>query len=63
MQNLLIIIDLVLFGCFILLANYIALLIIKSEATGKPVKRSLIVLAIGLFNMLILAIFLEFFKL
>jgi hypothetical protein len=63
MQNLLIIIDLVLFGCFILLANYIAFLIIKSEATGKPVKRSFIVLAIGLFNMLILAIFLEFFKL
>jgi hypothetical protein len=63
MQNIIIIIDLILFGCFILLANYIAFFIIKNEATGKPIKRSLIVLAIGLFNLMILAIFLEFFKL
>lgn len=63
MQNFLIIIDLILFGFFILLANKIAYLIIESEATGKPIKRSLIVLVIGLFNLMILAIFLEFFKL
>jgi hypothetical protein len=62
MQNILIIIDLILFGCFILLANYIAFFIIKSEATGKPIKRSLIVLIIGLFNLMILASILEFFK-
>ena len=63
MQNLLIIIDLVLFGAFILLSNYIAIFIINNEATGKPIKRSLIVLVIGLFNLMIIAIFLEFFKL
>ena len=63
MQNLLIIIDLLLFGCFLLMANYIAYLIIKSEAENKPIKRALIVLVLGFFNLMALAIFIEFFKL
>lgn len=63
MQNLLIIIDLLLFGCFLLMANYIAYLIIKNEAENKPIKRALIVLVLGFFNLMALAIFIEFFKL
>jgi hypothetical protein len=62
MQNLLIIIDLLLFGCFLLMANYIAYLIIKNEAENKPIKRALIVLVLGFFNLMALAIFIEFFK-
>ena len=63
MQNLLIILNLFLFGYFIILSNKIAILIIKKEAEDKPVKRSLIVLVIGCYNILIMAFFLEFFKL
>lgn len=63
MQNFLIIFDLLLFGCFLLMANYIAYLIIKNEAENKPIKRALIILVLGSFNLMALAIFLEFFKL
>jgi hypothetical protein len=63
MQNFLIIFDLLLFGCFLFMANYIAYLIIKSEAENKPTKRTLIILIIGSFNLMALAIFIEFFKL
>jgi len=63
MQNFLIIFDLLLFGCFLFMANYIAYLIIKNEAENKPIKRSLIILVLGSFNLMALAIFLEFFKL
>jgi hypothetical protein len=63
MQNFLIIFDLLLFGCFLFMANYIAYLIIKNEAENKPIKRSLIILILGSFNLMALAIFLEFFKL
>jgi hypothetical protein len=63
MQNFIIIFDLLLFGCFLLMANYIAYLIIKNEAENKPIKRSLIILVLGSFNLMALAIFLEFFKL
>jgi len=63
MQNFLIIFDLLLFGCFLFMANYIAYLIIKNEAENKPIKRSLIILVLGSFNLMAVAIFLEFFKL